>query len=296
MSATTNTTPAKIVLVHGMNMQKYDKPALERLWYTALIKSLKQTDWGKAHDNQLPKPEEVKLAYWADLFKWPKLEDEEKASKGLIDTPWEVYYDFCRGLVRVADKMASFNHAGRPSSAVAAWLDKLVAQTAVYMHNGPVYHPTEGRGDGAFKQVQARFEDALTSETKLVIGHSLGSVVAYEGLCRNPHRVPSFITVGSPLASPDLILEPLRQRSALLHGEGTDGRLKWPGVERWTNFYAGADVWCVPVEGLAQLFPDVQDRPVDHGSTLTPSETHAFTSYLENHIAIGEAIAEALDR
>jgi hypothetical protein len=133
----------------------------------------------------------------------------------------------------------------------------------------------------------------LKPELRLVIGHSLGSVVAYEGLYRNPHREFPFITIGSPLASPYLILEPLRQRAAQHFKRSVDGDLPWPNVRSWTNFYAGADVWCVPIAGLSQLIPSVRDVRVEHGSTFHPHETHELTSYLQ-HIEIGDAIASAL--
>ncbi|MEP7049352.1 MAG: hypothetical protein ABJB12_03325 [Pseudomonadota bacterium] len=284
---------AKIVIVHGMNMQRYEPEPLHRLWYTHLVRLLRRTEWGKANPTQLPAATDVKIAYWADLFRWPKLEDEALVAKGLGSFSRDTYFKFCRGSVRVADKLSTHGMDGRPSNALATYLDGLVAQTAIYMHNGAVYHPDPAAGDGAFLQVQARFRAQLAEDTKLVIGHSLGSVVAYEGLCWKPHRVRSFITVGSPLATPDLILQPMRQRLSRLIGGGADARLPWPQVERWTNFYAGADVWCVPVAGLTELFPAVRDVRVEHGSTLDGPGTHALTSYFE-HAPLGDAIAEAL--
>ena len=205
---------AKILLVHGMNMQRFEREPLHRLWADALLKLLRRTEWGKANPGLLPERNDIEIAYWADLFKWPKFEDQEAAAKGLISWSRERYFELCRASVRLADTLASFGPDGRPSNASAAYLDGLVAQTSIYMHNGPVYHPDPAEGDGAFFQVQARFRAALESRPKLVIGHSLGSVVAYEGLYRNPHRKFPFITIGSPLASPYLILEPLRERAA----------------------------------------------------------------------------------
>jgi hypothetical protein len=284
----------KILLVHGMRMQNVGREELHSRWSDALLKLLRRTEWGQANPTLLPAPSEIEIAYWADLFKWPKFEDQEAAAKGLISWSRERYFELCRSSVRVADSLSSFGPDGRPQGAWAGYLDHFVAQTAIYMHNGPVYHPDPAAGDGAFFQVQARFVPFLLKpELRLVIGHSLGSVVAYEGLYRNPHRKFPFITIGSPLASPYLILEPLRQRAAG-HSRGSEeGSLPWPKVSTWTNFYAGADVWCVPVAGLSQLFPAVHDVRVEHGSTVQPHTTHELTAYLE-HMEIGEAIAAAL--
>ncbi|HEY0467493.1 MAG TPA: hypothetical protein VGC79_25005 [Polyangiaceae bacterium] len=284
---------AKIVLVHGMNMQSIDREPLYRLWTDALLNLLKRTELIQARPELRPQRSDIEIVYWADLFKWPNFDAEAAAAKGLISLSREAYYDACRLAVRAADKLSTFNKEGRPSNALAAFLDRIVAQTAIYMHNGPVYHPDPKAGDGAFFQVQARFAAALEPDTQLVIGHSLGSVVSYEGLCGNPHQVRTFITIGSPLASPDLILKPLRKRSVRRFGGSEDGDLPWPDVARWTNFYAGADVWCVPVEGLSHLFKHVRDVRVEHGTPLEGSKTHMLTAYLE-HIEIGDAIAEAL--
>jgi pimeloyl-ACP methyl ester carboxylesterase len=51
--------------------------------------------------------------------------------------------------------------------------------------------------------------DCITGNTKVVIGHSLGSV-AYEALCRKPERVVSFISIGSPLGIRNLIFDRLK--------------------------------------------------------------------------------------
>ncbi|MET9446746.1 alpha/beta hydrolase [Streptomyces cinerochromogenes] len=52
-------------------------------------------------------------------------------------------------------------------------------------------------------QERQRVLDAVTEDTRVVIAHSLGSVVAYEALCARPgHRVRALITIGSPPGRP----------------------------------------------------------------------------------------------
>jgi hypothetical protein len=75
------------------------------------------------------------------------------------------------------------------------------------------------------------------SRAKVVIGHSLGSVVAYEALCQQPAGVVSFITLGSPLGIRNVIFEKLTPRPS----EGALGH--WPGnVRYWTNIADSSDV------------------------------------------------------
>ena len=63
-----------------------------------------------------------------------------------------------------------------------------------------------------FKDVQARVEEAVKPDTKILIGHSLGSVVAYEALCAHPEwPIETLITLGSPLGIPNLFFERLRR-------------------------------------------------------------------------------------
>jgi hypothetical protein len=48
--------------------------------------------------------------------------------------------------------------------------------------------------------------DKITEDTRIVIGHSLGSIVAYEALCAHPEwKVDTLITLGSPLGIRNLI-------------------------------------------------------------------------------------------
>jgi pimeloyl-ACP methyl ester carboxylesterase len=57
-------------------------------------------------------------------------------------------------------------------------------------------------------EVQRRFCAAVAPDTEVVVAHSLGSVVAYEGLCAHPEwRVRGLVTLGSPLAIWNVILD-----------------------------------------------------------------------------------------
>src|SRR5207244_8684079 len=140
---------------------------------------------------------------------------------------------------------------GRPRGPMARLVDPLVHQTAVYMANGPVQNIDPDHQPGAYFQIQARFDAALKEDTRIVIAHSLGTVIAYEGLCRRPHRVSSFVTVGSPIATPRLILQPLRERQRRELNHPLAEPPLWPGACRWTNFAAPAHVLSVPITRLS---------------------------------------------
>ena len=111
---------------------------------------------------------------------------------------------------------------------MALAVNGIVHQSAIYMNNGPVARADPAFAPGAFFQIQGRFKAALQHDTRIVIGHSLGSVVAFEGLCLRPHAVETFITVGSPIATPRLILQPMKERLARLLGVAPE-RAPTPG-------------------------------------------------------------------
>ena len=85
------------------------------------------------------------------------------------------------------------------------------------------------------RQIQARFAEAITSDTRVVVAHSLGSVVAYEALAAHPNwNVPTLVTLGSPLGIRNIILDRLHPAPEQTAAGGVRGR--WPGsVTRWTN-------------------------------------------------------------
>ncbi|HVU49248.1 MAG TPA: hypothetical protein VHL80_01100 [Polyangia bacterium] len=283
-----------VLIVHGMRMPDRDQKALHATWYRALRAGLRQTDWGRAYPDRIPKAANVAVAYWADLFRGPEPEGVPK--RGLTrDELLAPYYALLRGTIRVADALSMWDEQGRPRGPVAHLVNRMVHESARYMNNGSVTSPDPAVPEGAYFQVQARFRAALTPRTRLVLGHSLGSVIAYEGLCVNPHQVDTFVTVGSPIATPQLIVEPLLERLGRLLNRPDLTRPPWPGVLRWTNFYAPADVWSVPVKRLRPAFhPDIVDVEVHHGTPHRFLETHKLVSYLK-HPELCEEIARGLD-
>lgn len=122
---------------------------------------------------------------------------------------------------------------------------------------------------------------AMAHSPRLVIGHSLGSVIAYDWLRRNkPADPPALLTLGSPLG-----LEGIRRR---LHQH--PDRSRWPdGARSWTNVAAGHDAVAM-VKELAPLYhPDVDDQPC----TNPRKSAHFATSYLAN-VRVSRAIDAAL--
>lgn len=116
----------------------------------------------------------------------------------------------------------------------------------------------------------------------VLIGHSLGSVIAADLLPRIPHRlkIAGMVTVGSPLAQGNFDLNKL------------DTNLQVPpsNLEWWVNFWSATD----PVaarRGAASAVPWVLDIRVP--TRLQPLAAHDAHEYLSNEL-VGKAVGYAL--
>ena len=136
--------------------------------------------------------------------------------------------------------------------------------------------------------VLARVHEQVGEGTRVLIGHSLGSVVAYEYVCRyGPPSVDLLVTLGSPLGIPKLVFDRLTPVPA-------DRQGAWPGpVAGWVNVADPNDIVALRKQ-LAGLFPGpspcqaVDDRLVDNGD-----QPHAIDRYL-NARQTGSALGDVL--
>lgn len=107
----------------------------------------------------------------------------------------------------------------------------------------------------------------------VVIGHSLGSVLAYEALWACPEvPVDLFVTLGSPLALPRAVFHrldpaPLAERGA-----------KPPGVVRWTNLADPGDLVAIPAKGVSRRFDGVD---TDEHDVVHAFDFHLVSNYLK---------------
>lgn len=131
--------------------------------------------------------------------------------------------------------------------------------------------------------VLARMSEKIDSETQVIVAHSLGSVIAYEALCANPHwQVDTLITLGSPLGVPTLVFDALTPSPS--GGVGA-----WPNVRHWTNISDRGDIVALEKKLSRQFGPRVMDAEVYNGW-----HSHDVARYLSSGIT-GKAIAEALE-
>ncbi len=130
-------------------------------------------------------------------------------------------------------------------------------------------------------RLRSRIEATVDDTTRVIVAHSLGTVLSYMALCNHPQwSVHTFVTLGSPLASPMIFdtLEP-----AAVDGQGV-----WPGsIQRWVNVRAVGDKAAAVALG-DRFGPRVEDLLIDNGH-----RAHAPEPYL-NAAITGSVIADAL--
>ena len=244
---------ARIVMVHGAFNELWGPNELKERWLPALRDGL----W---HHGVEISADDVAVCFYGDLFRRkPGTEEDakiEQSRAGIADA----MSDLAGG-----DAIAALGQAASDAA-----FDRTVDMVTIMMTEPDLRD-----------RLRARIEPLVTDETRVLVAHSLGTVLSYTALSNHPAwKVHTFVTLGSPLGSPMIAgtLEP-----PLVNGTGA-----WPGsIERWVNVRAVGDAAAaVPLGGI---FGDrVEEFLVDNGH-----RAHAPEPYL-NSAVTGEAIAAAL--
>ncbi|WP_351233877.1 alpha/beta hydrolase [Streptomyces sp. NPDC002133] len=136
------------------------------------------------------------------------------------------------------------------------------------------------RDAGLKAAIDAVVDEAVTERCRVLIGHSLGSVVAFEFVRRNPaRRLDLLLTVGSPLGA--------RFVRALMPdpNHGAEGLPQ--GVEAWVNVRDPRDPVAFAGD-LSRRWAQVRDVTVDNGG-----DAHSASRYLGKR-QTGAALLAAL--
>ncbi|WOX22475.1 antibiotic ABC transporter ATP-binding protein [Streptomyces solicathayae] len=285
---------ARVVVVHGIGQEFLGPEQMRGTAVPALL------DGVHLAGHAAPAAEDVDCAFYGDLYlepgsrsddlpPWDEFDVEDGLETELLDAWWAAA-DPERGAEEGTRGFAGFT-ASRAllSERVRAALDAL-AGTRYF---GKV---SDRLLILALKQVrryltepdlraaaQERVASRIGPDTRVVVAHSLGSVVAYETLCARPDLpVTDLVTIGSPLGLRRIVFDRLAPLPV-------DGRACWPGaVTRWTNLADHGDIVALPAR-LAPRFGDtVTDDRIDNGTRM-----HDLARYLSAP-KTGAAVARGL--
>ena len=126
--------------------------------------------------------------------------------------------------------------------------------------------------------VSDRIKEAMTkTDSVVLIGHSLGSVIAYDVTKQNieqgkPLKIKTLITMGSPLKW-------VTDISRAENGEGGPiypSKLSLPGI-RWINIYDKEDPIALKDELPDTMFRDVENVQIESGKTFIEAHTCYWT-------------------
>ena len=146
-----------------------------------------------------------------------------------------------------------------------AFAAKFLREVTVYLAPGP-----NAARDAAREEVA---EAIAASGARIVIAHSLGTVVTYEALHAHPELgVDLLLTLGSPLALQRGVFDRLQPAAE----DGTGQRP--PGVRRWVNVADHGDLVAVP-RPFKKWFPEVEQ---DLDVSIAPFDFHRAAHYLRS--------------
>jgi hypothetical protein len=284
---------AQVVCVHGVGKQALGERLLLRDWLPALVDGL--TRAGAVEDVSAV---DVGMAFYGDLFRpvgQVLAVGDPLYGAGDVAAGWEqdLLFAWWREAAAVDERVAppGGDTLGRAPGSVQAALRQLsrsrffagVALRALVFDLKQVrryLHEPELRA-----AARERVGRLVGPQTRVVVGHSLGSVVAYEALCASAgHGVRALVTLGSPLGIRGLVFDRLDPRP-----EGGVGR--WPGSDDlvWTNVADAGDVVALEKDLRGRFGNRVCNARVHNGA-----HAHDATAYLTDRLT-GLAVAGGLN-
>lgn len=253
------------VAVHGIFQHRSDRATMQAAWSTALAAGLLEAGLG---DVSLS----LECAFYGDLYAGVGAKSADAGPVRLsMLTPFE--QELLRELaadprgpddeepakawgLRHLQAVLARAQERRVFDGVAADILTFVRQVGLYFSEPDLR-----------AAVHAEMSRAMETRPRVVLAHSLGSVVAYEWLRDRPlEDLPVLVTMGSPLG-----LRAIRARV------GAEGRLPFPqGARAWSNVADENDL-----VALVKHLADVVDGPVtDRLCRHAVLRSHAAVAYL----------------
>jgi hypothetical protein len=309
---------ATIVLVHGIGQEQASADSLEQAWLPPLAGGVRQAGYDELADRlwhrfQAANAIETRMAFYGDCFLRPgqqgtepeELSLEAEALANQFAEAWleraasdapdprdryearrEVQYLQAAGqqegggaVARTA--IASLARVRWFAPFGIAFAERFVARSLTQVTR---YFTDEHVRAYALDQVAK----LIDTDTKVLIGHSLGSVVAYEAAHRLTKPLALLITLGSPLGLRSIVYDRLRPQPPGFP----------PSVRRWVNL-AGHDDYIAAEPNLSSLFAlGEPSEAFEAGWILdTGAKPHDATHYLtkkETGRPVGQTLASKL--
>lgn len=260
---------ARIVGVHGISQEFEGSHTIKAKWLDAIKDGLKLTNAALESD------EDFKCAFYGDLFREPGQVKGTIPNYDVndIDAEWESEFlqELWGEVLKVEEGESNQQRTAVTKARVPRILQEALSalsqsrffggvaekviiaflkQVRLYLYDPEIRH-----------QIRSRVADCITEDTRVLVGHSLGSIACYESLCQHPEwPVKVLVTLGSPLGIQRLIFDRLEPPP-------TDSLGSWPGnVETWINVADVGDIVALEKELNPFFQGEVIDRLVNNGA------------------------------
>jgi hypothetical protein len=228
---------------------------------------------------QAPAADQVNLLDFGDLFTRRRIfESDPEPDTAAVDGASTQKQDAAGGAADLADELlrgwwTAATRIGQldvPAdqrrTAVAPALLSRALGTSAYFRGSPDLPAAEAGALSRYltdlklrHEARDRAQSALLPDTKVVVGHGLGALIAYEALCALSDAVSvTFVTLGAALCGPDQVFE--RLEPAPRNEQGS-----WPAaVRRWFNVVAHSDPTAMIAPQLTARFgPGIEDEVIE---------------------------------
>jgi hypothetical protein len=283
-----------IVGVHGIGQQQFGRAQLLRDWGPAI------SDGVEAATGAARAGLAIDIAFYGHLF-LPEVAPAGNRAKGAAAEDWledldsAELSDLDEAVAEIvsADEVAAasvlpprikgIRRAPSPLQAGLRAIDAKFGAAAGVLYVGELRQVRRYLADPVLKtrvdEIVAAKVAGATGPARILVGHSLGSVVAWEFVRQHPHHeLDLLVTLGSPLG--------LRMVRSRLPEQGRPGGVPRQ-ASRWVNVRDPGDpVACAG--DLATFWPGVDDRYVNNGR----DDPHNACRYLSK-AETGAAIAGA---
>ena len=243
--------------LHGIGQQQRGRLQMQPDWQAALrdgVERAKGLAW--------PKPS-LDLAYYGDVF---LADTDNTMGKGGLQVPEVLDADVVAFLEQLQDEIVDSSQPldvqeptkglakglPAPLTPLAAWLERRFGLAGKLLFFGDLVQVRRfQRDDELAETVLDRVREMLPQNPRVLAGHSLGSIVAYEALCRIPdHGVTTLITLGSPLGlrsirqgmhgrpgtgCPTFRLASCAGSTSMTPATPSPSPVGWPHIGRWSR-------------------------------------------------------------
>ncbi|MFF3356778.1 hypothetical protein ACFYWN_29985 [Streptomyces sp. NPDC002917] len=240
-------------LNHGLTVP-VEGADVRMVYYADLLQPTGPVSQGAEGDLDHMSPEAAEAArHWAELH---GVDLDQAQGRVLTPVRW------------VADAVA--RRKGLDRDAVRGLVARFFPDLVAYLHS-----------PATRDAVQTRLAEAIERESpSVLIAHSLGSVVAYDTLWRHGLKVDALISIGSPLAMPDIVFPHLQHTCTA--GKGSRPQ----GAGAWVNIADPGDLVAIP-QPLTERFDKVT---TNIRTGIGAFSFHKAANYLRNK-ATADAVA-----